>query len=109
MELHRIFFSSSLVQNAAGDRFLEDCSTRAEETMGSDSKHVTSVLFCGFDFPASHKYTLEYLKSHPNIKTGYTILTHSLVEEDLISILKLYAHVEMAYGFRASLLSVNHG
>ncbi|KAK8917035.1 hypothetical protein KSP39_PZI023282 [Platanthera zijinensis] len=52
----------------------EDCSTRAEETMGSDSKHVTSVLFCGFDFPASHKYTLEYLKSHPYIQVDVVVL-----------------------------------
>ncbi|KAI0493917.1 hypothetical protein KFK09_024044 [Dendrobium nobile] len=45
-------------------RFLD----RAEELMDTANKHVTRVLFCGFDFSSSQKYTREYLQNHPYIQ-----------------------------------------
>ncbi|XP_020689795.2 uncharacterized protein LOC110104865 [Dendrobium catenatum] len=41
---------------------------RAEELMDTVNKHVTRVLFCGFDFSSSQKYTREYLQNHPYIQ-----------------------------------------
>ncbi|XP_057770525.1 uncharacterized protein LOC130990332 isoform X2 [Salvia miltiorrhiza] len=35
---------------------------------GESSKPITHVLFCGPHFPASHNYTMEYLRSYPFIK-----------------------------------------
>ncbi|XP_031490572.1 uncharacterized protein LOC116257743 [Nymphaea colorata] len=33
-----------------------------------DGGHVTRVLFCGPHFPASHNYTIEYLKGYPYVQ-----------------------------------------
>ncbi|PON79383.1 Erythronate-4-phosphate dehydrogenase [Parasponia andersonii] len=30
--------------------------------------HITRVLFCGHDFPASHNYTREYLQNYPSVQ-----------------------------------------
>ncbi|XP_020599280.1 uncharacterized protein LOC110038728 isoform X2 [Phalaenopsis equestris] len=46
----------------------EDCSSRSVETMDTVSKPVTRVLFCGFDFLSSQKFTREYLQNHPYIQ-----------------------------------------
>ncbi|KAL9321569.1 hypothetical protein ACSQ67_009622 [Phaseolus vulgaris] len=47
-------------------------STGLMEINGNLVKHVekqtTRVLFCGPHFPASHEYTIEYLKNHAHIK-----------------------------------------
>ncbi|KAM0940225.1 putative (S)-sulfolactate dehydrogenase [Dioscorea sansibarensis] len=50
------------------DRRCAGFSTRVDEMMQNGPDQVTRVLFCGLEFPASHTYTKEYLKSYPFIQ-----------------------------------------
>lgn len=43
-------------------------STRVDKMMKNGPEQVTRLLFCGLEFPASHTYTIEYLKKYPFIQ-----------------------------------------
>ncbi|XP_039126319.1 LOW QUALITY PROTEIN: hydroxypyruvate reductase-like [Dioscorea cayenensis subsp. rotundata] len=43
-------------------------STRVDKMMKNGPEQITRLLFCGLEFPASHTYTIEYLKKYPFIQ-----------------------------------------
>ncbi|XP_021888111.1 uncharacterized protein LOC110807320 isoform X1 [Carica papaya] len=42
--------------------------TQVGSMAGGNDKHITRVLFCGPNFPASHIYTREYLQNYPFVQ-----------------------------------------
>ncbi|KAL8159994.1 hypothetical protein V2J09_001531 [Rumex salicifolius] len=58
---------------------------------GTDGDCVTRVLFCGPEFPASHKYTIEYLSKYPDIQVDVLPIhdTAKLIDNYHICVVKM--------------------
>ncbi|KAJ0960801.1 hypothetical protein J5N97_001302 [Dioscorea zingiberensis] len=70
--LARVFRSSAQrgITGARASALVRNCAdfSRSDKMMQNGHDHATRVLFCGFEFPASHIYTQQYLETYPFIK-----------------------------------------
>ncbi|GAB2231166.1 hypothetical protein Droror1_Dr00027454 [Drosera rotundifolia] len=68
------FINNTLNSPLSAHKIVSQASSSSAGSMGNNeevsktSEHVTRVLFCGPDFPASHIYTREYLSEHRHIQ-----------------------------------------
>lgn len=64
----KIFGTQSLSKDTTFKALLGFFSDIGKRNMCDKSQATTRVLFCGPHFPASHNYTIEYLKNYPYIQ-----------------------------------------